>query len=64
MSLPLFCPFRALGYISANVPFATQKRGSETFVTVSVGKAWQCYNCAKLTLVFVGQQARRPPRLL
>ena len=38
---PLFKPFRALGYISDNVPFAVQRRGKETFVTVSVGKAWQ-----------------------
>ena len=56
-AMALFCPFRALGYITAPVPFAVQRRGRETFVTVSVGKAWQCYNCAKLTLVFVGQQA-------
>ena len=55
--MALFCPFRALGYITAPVPFAVQRRGRETFVTVSVGKAWQCYNCAKLSLVFVGQQA-------
>lgn len=38
---PLFQPFRALGYISDDVPFAVQRRGKETFVTVSVGKAWQ-----------------------
>lgn len=38
---PLFQPFRALGHISDDVPFAVQRRGKETFVTVSVGKAWQ-----------------------
>lgn len=38
---PLFKPFRALGYITDNVPFAVNRRGKETFVTVSVGKAWQ-----------------------
>ncbi len=38
---PLFQPFRALGYISDDVPFAVQRRGKETFVFVSVGKAWQ-----------------------
>lgn len=38
---PLFQPFRALGYISDDVPFAVQRRGKETFVTVSVGEAWQ-----------------------
>ncbi len=34
----LFQPFRALGYISDDVPFAVQRRGKETFVTVSVEK--------------------------
>jgi U3 small nucleolar RNA-associated protein 21 len=37
----LFQPFRALGYITADVKFAVQRRGAQTFVTVSVGKAWQ-----------------------
>jgi hypothetical protein len=55
----LFHPFRALGYITADVPFAVQRRGRNTFLTVSAGKAWQIYNCAKLTLIFVGQTVRR-----
>ena len=38
---PLFLPFRALGYITDKVPFAVQRLGRETYVTVSVGKAWQ-----------------------
>jgi hypothetical protein len=38
---PLFAPFRALGYITDNVPFAIQRRGRESFVTVSVGSTWQ-----------------------
>ena len=38
---PLFSPFRALGYITDNVPFAVQRRGRESFVTVSVGSTWQ-----------------------
>ncbi len=37
----LFKPFRALGYITDNVPFAVQRRGKETFVTTSVGKNFQ-----------------------
>ena len=38
---PLFAPFRALGYITEDVPFAVQRRGKEAYVTVSVGKCWQ-----------------------
>jgi hypothetical protein len=30
--------------------------GSEAFVTVSAGEAWQIYNCDKLRLVMVGPQ--------
>ena len=37
----LFSPFRALGYITDSVPFCTTRMGKETFVTVSVGRAWQ-----------------------
>ena len=41
MPSALFLPFRALGYITDEVPFAIQRRGRETYVTVSVGKTWQ-----------------------
>ena len=40
-NVTLFQPFRALGYITDSVPYAIQRLGRETFVTVSVGKAWQ-----------------------
>lgn len=39
--MALFVPFRALGYITDDVPFAVQRRGKEIFITVSVGKSWQ-----------------------
>ncbi|KAF6265106.1 WD40 repeat-like protein [Scenedesmus sp. NREL 46B-D3] len=59
MSGPLFKPFRALGYITENVPFAVQRRGKETYAVVSVGRTWQVYNTSKLTLVMVGPQLPR-----
>eukprot|EP00878_Enallax_costatus_P024559 GHUV01026213.1.p1 GENE.GHUV01026213.1~~GHUV01026213.1.p1 ORF type:complete len:180 (+),score=25.08 GHUV01026213.1:276-815(+) len=59
MSGPLFKPFRALGYITEDVPFAVQRRGKETYVVVSVGRTWQIYNTAKLTLVMVGPRLPR-----
>lgn len=61
---PLFKPFRALGYITDNVPFAVNRRGKEAYVVVSVGKAWQVYNCAKLTLTLVGPQLEGSIRAL
>ena len=51
MSVPLFQPFRALGYITDSIPFSVQRLGRETFVTVSVGKSWQvCYALASTHL--------------
>lgn len=60
----IFEPFRAIGYITSSVPFVVQRLGTETFVTVSVGKAWQIYNCAKLNLVLVGPQLPKKIRAL
>ncbi|GFP84289.1 U3 small nucleolar RNA-associated protein 21 homolog [Phtheirospermum japonicum] len=60
----IFEPFRAIGYITSHVPFSVQRLGTETFVTVSVGKAFQIYNCAKLNLVLVGPQLPKKIRAL
>ncbi|KAK1276546.1 hypothetical protein QJS04_geneDACA004157 [Acorus gramineus] len=60
----IFEPFKALGHITSGVPFSVQNLGTETFVTVSVGKAWQIYNCAKLTTVLVGPQLPKKIRAL
>ncbi|XP_002534411.2 U3 small nucleolar RNA-associated protein 21 homolog isoform X2 [Ricinus communis] len=60
----IFEPFRAIGYITTSVPFSVQRLGTETFVTVSVGKAFQVYNCAKLNLVLVSPQLPHKIRAL
>ncbi|KAJ4709171.1 WD40 repeat [Melia azedarach] len=60
----IFEPYRAIGYITSSVPFSVQRLGTETFVTVSVGKAFQIYNCAKLSLVLVGPQFPKKIRAL
>ncbi|XP_031263908.1 U3 small nucleolar RNA-associated protein 21 homolog isoform X3 [Pistacia vera] len=60
----IFEPYRAIGYITSSVPFSVQRLGTETFVTVSVGKAFQIYNCAKLTMVLVGPQLPKKIRAL
>ncbi|CAA2990825.1 U3 small nucleolar RNA-associated 21 homolog [Olea europaea subsp. europaea] len=59
----IFEPFRAVGYITTNVPFSACL-GTETFVTVSVGKAFQIYNCGKQNLVLVGSQLPKKIRAL
>ncbi|XP_073002229.1 U3 small nucleolar RNA-associated protein 21 homolog [Typha latifolia] len=60
----IFEPYRAIGYITAAAPFSVQRLGTETFVTVSIGKAWQIYDCAKLTLVLAGPQLPKKIRAL
>jgi U3 small nucleolar RNA-associated protein 21 len=52
----IFEPYRAIGCIATGVPFSVQRLNTETFVTVSVGKAFQIFNYAKLTLVLVSPQ--------
>lgn len=63
-AMPIFQPYRALGYITDSVPFSVQKRGQDHFVTVSIGKAWQIYKCGKLQLTFVGPQLEKNIRAL
>ena len=46
----IFESFRAIGYITNTVPLSVQRLGTETFVTVSVVKAWQIYNVLSLSL--------------
>lgn len=63
----LFRPFRALGLIADDVPFAVQRRGAATFVTVSVGKAWQvrgvqAYACVRMQRVEPRPVLTRPAR--
>ncbi|OMO58024.1 hypothetical protein COLO4_34912 [Corchorus olitorius] len=60
----IFEPYRAVGYITSGVPFSVQRLGTETFVTVSVGKTFQIYNCSKLNLMLVGPQLPKKIRAL
>eukprot|EP00954_Amorphochlora_amoebiformis_P001079 83359-Amorphochlora_amoeboformis.AAC.1 len=40
----LFAPYRTVGHVVDSVPFHLKRLGTETFVTVTVGRAWQVYN--------------------
>jgi hypothetical protein len=40
----VFYPFRAIGLYCDSIPFALQKRGSETFIATSIEKTFQIYN--------------------
>jgi hypothetical protein len=40
----VFYPFRAIGLYCDSIPFAIEKRGTETFVAASIEKTFQIYN--------------------
>ena len=44
MASTLFQPFRAVGVVTASIPFHLKQLGKENFLTISIGKAWQVYN--------------------
>ncbi|KAI8149510.1 Utp21 specific WD40 associated putative domain-containing protein [Fennellomyces sp. T-0311] len=56
----VFQPFRALGYITNDVPFVIETRGQDFFMTTCVGHNFQTYNLAKMNLLFVSPRTQEP----
>ncbi|KAI9205039.1 Utp21 specific WD40 associated putative domain-containing protein [Polychytrium aggregatum] len=56
----LFTPFRAIGYVTSDVPVSIQARGQSYFLTTSIGNSFQIYDMAKMGLLFVGPQTPAP----
>ncbi|KAJ9111344.1 hypothetical protein QFC19_001112 [Naganishia cerealis] len=59
----LFAPFRALGFISNDVPFALQVRSSKgalkgpnVNIVSCLGKSWAMWDAGKMNLLFVGPE--------
>lgn len=44
----LYQPFRAIGYITTDVPFLVETRGQDFFLTTSVGNSFQTYNVRRI----------------
>ena len=55
----LLVPYRAVGLVTDGNPFAVVEHGTETFLTVGIGRSYQIFNCNKLRQVFVGEQLKR-----
>ncbi len=53
VSSDLFQSYRAIGHITDSTPFHLKKLGADHFITCSIGKAWQIFNCDKLRLALV-----------
>jgi U3 small nucleolar RNA-associated protein 21 len=56
----VFVPYRILGQVTNHVPFSLQARGTEYFLTTSIGRAFHIYNVDKLDLLFVSAQTDEP----
>eukprot|EP00906_Rhabdomonas_costata_P012576 RCo018111 len=61
----VFAPFRAVGFVTTEVPFAvTRVKDVDTFVLTSVGKCFHDYSTDKLRLEVVGPQLPHKIRAL
>lgn len=54
-SSALFVPYRTLGLVCDGLQQCVQHLGTETFLTTSIGHAFQVYNCRHLGLAIVSQ---------
>ncbi|KAI8826544.1 WD40-repeat-containing domain protein [Fimicolochytrium jonesii] len=60
MASALYQPFRAIGYVCADVPLNVQARGNVHALTASVGNSFHIYDGEKLKLLFTGPQNAGP----
>ncbi|KAH3669146.1 hypothetical protein WICMUC_004985 [Wickerhamomyces mucosus] len=51
----IFSPFRVIGNVSNDIPFAVGTLGSTFYIVTSVGKSFQIYDANTLHLLFVSQ---------
>ena len=56
----IFQPFRALGYVTNDVPFSVHAQGQAFFVTTSVGTSFQVFDVARMQLIVVGPELDAP----
>ncbi|KAF9427470.1 hypothetical protein BGZ94_004836 [Podila epigama] len=56
----IFVPFRAIGYVTNEVPFNIQARGQAYFLTTCVGTTYHMYDVEKMNLLFVGPHTSTP----
>lgn len=56
--MSLFAPYKAVGYVTNGSPFSVNRLGTETFLTMSIGKSFQVYRLDKLTVCLVSHQAK------
>mmetsp|Transcript_3085 Transcript_3085/g.3669 ORF Transcript_3085/g.3669 Transcript_3085/m.3669 type:complete len:952 (-) Transcript_3085:26-2881(-) len=58
----IYSPFRIIGNVSNDIPFAIGTLGSTFYIVTSVGRSFQIYDAATLHLLFVSQ-SQTPSRI-
>ncbi|KAI8967024.1 Utp21 specific WD40 associated putative domain-containing protein [Mycotypha africana] len=56
----IYQPFRAIGYITNEVPYVINNHSNEYFLTTCVGSSFQTYNLGKMNLLFVSTPTEEP----
>ncbi|KAI7904599.1 Utp21 specific WD40 associated putative domain-containing protein [Cokeromyces recurvatus] len=56
----IYQPFRAIGYVTNEVPYVINNFGNEYFLTTCVGNSFQTYNLGKMNLLFVSTPTEKP----
>ncbi|KAI8993445.1 Utp21 specific WD40 associated putative domain-containing protein [Pilobolus umbonatus] len=56
----IFQPYRALGYVTNEVPYFINNLGSDYFLTTCVGNSFQTYNLERMNLLFVSTPTEKP----
>lgn len=51
----IYMPYKAVGYVTDGKPFVINRLGEETFITTSIGNAFQVYKFNKLQVCLVSQ---------
>ncbi|CAK9029783.1 WD repeat-containing protein 36 (T-cell activation WD repeat-containing protein) (TA-WDRP), partial [Durusdinium trenchii] len=60
----LFRPVRSIGAVADSLPFSLQTLGDASFLTTSVGRGFQVFECEKLRLAYIGPRFNEKVRAL
>lgn len=46
--MALYIPYKAIGYVTDGLPFVINQLGDQTFITLSIGRAFQVFGFSSL----------------
>ncbi|KAL4210717.1 hypothetical protein CU097_012847 [Rhizopus azygosporus] len=56
----IYQPFRAIGYVTNDVPYVINSLGQSYLLTTCVGRSFQTYDMSKMNLLFVSTPTEKP----